>query len=100
MMLSEQDAGRTVGMHVGDVVTIRLQENPTTGYRWAVEATGGLEQVGDRFVPGGAIGAAGIRSFEFRPPHAGAYELRMKHWRTWEGESSTQNRFNVKIDAK
>ena len=100
MMLSEQDAGRTVEMKVGDVVTIRLQENPTTGYRWAVETAGGLEQVGDRFDPGDAIGAAGIRSFEFRPPHTGTYELRMKHWRAWEGEGSVLNRFSAKINVK
>ena len=100
MMLSEQDAGRTVEMHVGNVVTIRLQENPTTGYRWAVETAGGLERVSDRFDPDSAIGAAGIRSFEFRPPHAGSYELRLKHWRAWEGEGSVRNRFRVNINVQ
>ena len=99
-MLSEQDAGRTVEMHVGNVVTIRLQENPTTGYRWAVETADGLEQISDRFDAGGALGAAGTRWFEFRPPQPGSYELRLKHWRAWEGEGSVRNRFRVNIDVQ
>src|SRR5262245_21975440 len=59
MVLSEQDFGRTVNVRMGEVVTVRLQENPTTGYRWAVETASGLEQTGDHFEAGGAVGAAG-----------------------------------------
>jgi inhibitor of cysteine peptidase len=33
MILSEQDCGRTFEVSMGDVITVRLKENPTTGYR-------------------------------------------------------------------
>jgi predicted secreted protein len=101
MILSEQDRGRTVEVPAGSVITVRLKENPTTGYRWSVEATNGLEQVGDRFEAGGAaIGAAGERVFQFRATRAGSHKLRLKNWREWEAEASVTDRFEANIIVK
>jgi predicted secreted protein len=101
MMLSEQDRGRSVEVPRDSVITLRLKENPTTGYLWSVEATNGLELVGDRFEEGGpAIGAAGARVFQFRTPRAGLHKLRLKNWREWEGETSVIDRFDANIIVK
>jgi|SRR5215204_3700833 predicted secreted protein len=101
MLLSEQDRGRTIEVAEGDIFTVRLKENPTTGYRWSVETTNGLEQVGDDFeAGGGAIGAAGVRVFEFRATRPGSHKLRLKNWREWEGEDSVIDRFEADIDVK
>jgi len=100
MILNEQDSSRTVYTELGKVVTVCLKENPTTGYRWTVETANGLEQIGDHFKAGGAIGAAGVREFQFRSRKVGSYELRIKNWREWEGESSIMARFAVKIIVK
>lgn len=101
MTLSEQDNGRTVELGAGDVVTVRLKENPTTGYRWAIENAGALESIGDDFEGGGgAIGAGGTRVLQFRASRAGSHELRMKNWQEWEGDSSSTERFDVTIVAK
>lgn len=98
MILSEQDSGQTIDMKVGEVVTVRLKENPTTGYRWTVESARGFEHIRDHFEVGGrAIGAAGLRVIQFRMTRIGSYELRMKNWREWEGESSVLARFIVMI---
>lgn len=98
MILSEQDSGRTVEVAEGDSVTIRLKENPTTGYRWAVETSGGLEWVEDDFELGGpAVGAAGTRVLLFRATRPGSHTLRLKNWREWEGESSVTDRFEANI---
>lgn len=100
MILNENDSGRTVKMEVGEVIIVRLKENPTTGYRWMVEAANGLEQIGDHFIAGGAVGAAGVREFQFRPTKVGPYELRIRNWREWEGESSVSDHFDVKVIVK
>ena len=39
---SQLDNGTTVQVHTRDVITVRLPENPTTGYRWNVTADPGL----------------------------------------------------------
>ena len=97
MLLSEQDSGRSVNVNLGSLFSVRLKENPTTGYRWTVESASGLEQVGDHFEGGGAIGAAGIRQLQFRAIRAGSSELRMKNWQEWEGEASVISRFVVEV---
>ena len=41
MTLDEHADGRTVDLRVGQELEIRLTENPTTGFRWQIESSGG-----------------------------------------------------------
>ena len=100
MTLTEQDRGRTVELTLGSVVTVRLKENPTTGYRWTLETVHGLAVIDDRFEGGGAIGAAGIRVLQFRAASLGTCDLRLKNWCAWEGETSVIDRFDLKVTVK
>ena len=100
MQLTQSDRGRTVEVAAGQTVTVRLPENPSTGYRWAVESAGGLQQTGDRSEAGGAMGGAGVREIEFRAAEPGSHELRMKNRRTWEGDAGGGDRFDVTIVVK
>ena len=99
-LLNEKDNGQTVDVGVGDMITVRLSENPTTGYRWAVVAAEGLEQVESSFEKGKAVGAGGARIFQFRASQPGSHALRLKHWREWEGEISALTRFEARIVVK
>lgn len=100
-ILSNQDNGRTVEVKAQSIVTVRLKENPTTGYRWKVETAGGLELLDDSFEKqGDAIGAAGIRTFKFRTPETGVHKLSIRNWRDWKGESSIIDRFYAVIEVK
>jgi predicted secreted protein len=100
MLLTANDHERRVEVGAGTVLTVRLPEQPTTGYRWAIESAGGLEPGGDRVEPGGAIGGAGTRELLFRATRQGTHELRLKLWREWEGEASVIDRFAVTIVVK
>src|SRR4051812_4443896 len=99
-ILSDQDSGRTVEVALGNVVIVRLKENATTGYRWTIENSGGLEEAGSKLETGGAIGVGGLREFQFRAVRTGVHELRLKNWREWEGDGSTTARFNAQIVVK
>jgi predicted secreted protein len=100
MILNERDSGRTIVTAPGKVINVFFKENPTTGYRWTVEADSGMEEIGNHFKAGKAIGGEGIQEFQFRTGNPGSYELRMKKWREWEGEDSVIDRFTVKIIVK
>ena len=101
VLLNERDRDRTVEVPIGVVLDVRLQENPTTGYSWTVEAANGLEQLENSFETGGAaIGAARVRVLRFRAAHPGSLELRLKHWRQWEGEASVTDRFGARFIVK
>ena len=97
MVLTESDSGSRVVVAPGEVITVRLKESPTTGFRWALEAAGGLVPARADFVGGGAVGAAGVREFVLRPAQAGTYALSFKHWREWEGDSSVIGRFDLSV---
>lgn len=98
MILNDEDKGRNVEVEAHSLVSILLKENPTTGYRWMVETTGGLETVGDSFEKmGSAIGAGGVRIFQFRSSSTGSYKVSIRKWRDWEGEGSIIDRFYVTI---
>ena len=53
-ILSLRDNGREIVAAVGDTLVVSLPETPSTGFRWVVEAQGGLRPAGDRFDPGEA----------------------------------------------
>jgi inhibitor of cysteine peptidase len=100
MLLTDQDCGRTVETAIGNIVTVRLKESPTTGYQWSVDGALGLELARDHFDAGGAIGASGVRIFDFRATRVGSYQLRLRKWREWEGEASTLERCDINIIVK
>ncbi|CAN5554067.1 hypothetical protein BH10PSE4_BH10PSE4_19390 [soil metagenome] len=102
LTLTEQDNGRRQVARVGDTVELRLSENATTGYRWALDAHDAafleaLDETAD--YPSAAVGSAGEAVFRFRVARAGSGRLSLKYWRSWEGEGSILERFSVTLDV-
>ena len=100
MTLTTGDRGRRVGIVVGETVTLRLAENPTTGYRWAVLSAGGLEMVRDGFegAGSGAIGAGGTRVLEFRAARVGSGRVELVNRQEWNPEGAAE-RFEVAVEV-
>ena len=102
LTLTDQDNGRHLPVHVGDLLEIHLAENATTGYRWAPDSydSGLLELVeATADYPGTAVGSGGEAVFRFRIVGVGSSTLALKYWRHWEGAGSIIQRFTVTIDA-
>jgi predicted secreted protein len=97
MILREQDSGRSVQVKQGETFSLRLAENPTTGYRWSVVSSGRLELVSDQNEAGVGIGAGGVRVIRWVARKVGSYDLILKHWREWEGEGSVIGRFQASV---
>ena len=86
MELTEADAGREHAAAVGEQLVVRLPENPTTGYRWQLDAPAEVAVEDDGFEPGGsgAPGAAGTRTFRLRATAPGTHHLAATQRRSWE----------------
>jgi inhibitor of cysteine peptidase len=100
VLLTDADDGHTIEVRPGDVIVIRLAENPTTGYRWHVErADAPVESAGDRnLVPATAFpGSPAPREFRFAARLPGSGDLAFKLWQQWEGEPSVDRRFVVHV---
>lgn len=101
--LSAADNGQTISVKVGDLILLRLDENPTTGYQWQLEPLDErvLELSGTSFElsPSPTIGSGGTREFRFTARAAGHARIALKHWQPWSGESSVTQRFSVGVDV-
>jgi predicted secreted protein len=88
LMVSERDATAPIEVERGRKLTLRLEANHSTGYRWslAVPAGGPLKQIGEPFyaterpVPG----AGGAEYWSFVGTRSGKEELRFEYRRPWE----------------
>ena len=98
--ITETLDGQTVAAAPGDRITVRLPENPTTGFRWHCPAAPQcLTPESDSFEPvrGAQVGGGGTRVLSYRALRAGTDLLCLVLWRAWEGESSIARRFEVTI---
>ena len=99
-IVTETDNGTIVELHVGDEVVLRLPENATTGYRWALEAADAnlVDLKEGEYLPvSGATGSGGEAQWTVRAKTAGTAQIRLKRWRQWEGEGSVRGRFEVTL---
>jgi predicted secreted protein len=84
-------------------VEVRLDESPTTGYRWQpVEVPPGVEVVGARFHdPSGptVAGGSGTRIFQLLVPEPGSYSLTFHLRREWEPEPIEVSTIELEIDG-
>jgi len=105
IMLKQSDSGKTVDAQVGEIIEVSLKENPSTGYRWAIDQGDGqiAQMHGTEYHRGtsaNAMGAGGQRIFSFIMKRAGRVTVRLKLWQAWEGDTSVVERFDINIDVK
>ena len=98
--VTEVDNGTTVEVHVGETLVLRLPENATTGYRWAIEALNAdlvEAQEGQYISQSNAVGGGGQATWTLHAKAPGTSEIKLRLWRQWEGERSVQRHFGVTL---
>ena len=86
-------------MRLGDEITVVLDENPTTGYRWHPDIDPRhLQLTGDQYQgPERPVGASGTRRMTFAPLQTGSAQLHLVKRRSWEQVGVAE--FNVALDV-
>ena len=99
MEVGREAAGSLIRVPVGTVLDVRVSENPTTGYRWAVE--GGdeavLPLVADTYKPGSAVGSGGTRVLRFLARRPGRTSLHLVHRRSWQADVPPPDHFDLDV---
>lgn len=99
--LDASDAGHEVRLGSGQTLDISLASNPTTGYRWDVEALDGdvLKQVGEAdYEPQSKLaGAPGVEILHFEAVGSGRTSLRLIYHRSWEKDVEPLETFSVEV---
>ena len=103
-ILSEAAHGSTVHLAVGDTLSLRLAENPSTGYRWQLAFGAGLVAAGDDYAPGlpaaaGVVGAGGERRFSIRATQAGDSTVSAQLRRGWDADTAPARRFELAVQV-
>jgi inhibitor of cysteine peptidase len=91
--LTEADNGKQVNLKPGDVLTLALEANLTTGYSWQVMELDNTILVQDgepeyKQSSGseGLVGAGGTQTFRFKAVGSGRISLQLGYMRPWESE--------------
>jgi inhibitor of cysteine peptidase len=105
VQLTAADNGSTVELESGQVLSITLEANPTTGYTWeVVEPLDGqiMRQVGEiEFEPESeAIGAGGVQIIRFECVNAGQTVLKLVYHRSWETDVEPLETFSIHVAAR
>ncbi len=104
--LTDADNGKQITVQPGDIVTLTLVSNPTTGYSWQVMEVDATVLVQDgepeyQQSPGseGLVGAGGTETFRFKAIGKGETKLNLGYMRPWESVPPIET-FTVTIAVK
>ena len=95
LTLHRNDADHSIVVRAPQEITIVLDEHPTTGYRWAIDAVEGtVTLVSSTFVPGPGTrpGAGGQRQIVVHAAGTGPGRLLVRCARAWEPETAEADR--------
>jgi inhibitor of cysteine peptidase len=97
----EEDNGALVQVRGGAKITIELNENPTTGYRWMISSIDEvfLVPADDAFLPCNqkSPGAGGLHRFFFCAKSAGSTVLTLINKRPWQRDNQAVGTFKLAI---
>lgn len=103
-ILTEQENNALLEASMGDVITIRLSENSTTGYAWQWEDFPEHFLVldsSDLLLPGELeVGGGGIRQFRLHVQSKGRATVHIVLRRTWEKGKSPAKEFVFTVTVK
>jgi len=99
--VTDADNGKTVTIKMGDVLEVRLNSNPTTGYEWYLQkqSTTLLKLTGQSQTqstqPG--VGRPIVQIFDFAPTGKGTGALMLHYVRSWEAPDPKEQQFNLHV---
>lgn len=86
--ITEADADHDVGLAVGQKLVLKLQSNPSTGYRWSLaeSETPVLVSLGKPSYQARAAlpGSGGVETWTLRAAKIGSERLKFEYRRPWE----------------
>lgn len=106
-IIRHSDNGKTLTLSVGDLFSIELEENPTTGYLWTIyeidEAV--VRSLGSRFLSSHSglpskVGAGGIVILDFLANLPGTTSIRLKRERKGRSTDRERETFAIMVNVK
>ena len=95
---------QNVTVKLGDIVIIKLKENPTTGYSWQMDIpeTDIVKVQENKYIAPNTdlVGAGGVHKWELKASTTGTVKITGAYRRSWEKNTSLERRFECEITVK
>ena len=102
VVLTKQDSGKRIDVKTGEVVQVELEAMGTAGYQWFVEIwdQGILRLASEetKVLHPGRLGAPVLMVWKFEVIKEGTTEIKMNHYRSWEGKEHSTDHFEVRVE--
>ena len=100
-VVTDADKGGTVTIKMGDVLEVRLNSNPTTGYEWYLQkqSTALLKLTGQSWTqpPPDHVGAPVVQILDFAPTAKGTGVLLLHYVRSWEPPDPNEEQYSLHL---
>jgi predicted secreted protein len=86
---------QSITAKIGETIDVFVAENPTTGYQWTAETSGGAADIASSTFEAPSAptpGAPGRRHVRVIARRAGSATVRLKHARSWETSGAADER--------
>lgn len=104
--LTEKNNGDSINLKVEDIVVIRLESNPTTGYSWILDKktdTLIVSMVDSEYIQSvedkELVGAGGHEIFTFKAVSKGKTSIILNYERPWEEDEEPLETFEINISV-
>lgn len=106
-VITEADNGTNISLENGSTFYLKLPENPSTGYRWELNLSQGLNNVSGEYYPAEQpegvehplVGAGGARLWEIKAMAEGSQQVKGIYKRPWENETDTEDKFTLNVEV-
>ena len=102
-VITEADNGKTINLENGETFSLKLRENPSTGYSWQLNLSQGLDILSDEYAQGpapeGYTGVPGTHQWEIKAIAEGSQQVKGIYKRPWENETGTEDKFILNVEV-
>jgi len=100
-VVTEADSGKTLTLEKGENFTLRMKENPSTGYNWNLDVSGGLTVLSDEYSQDPAFedyaGSPGTHTWIIEAEDTGRQKVKGTYKRSWEWSSDGEKSFKLTV---
>ncbi len=101
LVVTEEQNTATIYVNQSNVITVKLEENPTTGYQWNLTTTPGLQVMSDTYMPsdttGKLVGSGGTHVWDISAIAPGEQKIDAVYKRSWETVTGNETRFSMTV---
>jgi inhibitor of cysteine peptidase len=100
--VTESDNGKTLKLKKGDIFSLKLYENPSTGFSWQLDLSEGLSILSDEYTPDpvlpGYVGGGGTHSWTIEAVTQGSQQVKGIYKQPWIETTGTEENFSLYVE--